>query len=87
MYSLQIYLNIEDYIKSIYVLCHRNNVKYDVFYAKVLQCPPLHSVDAGCLAVEQIGCDRQSLLSGSLLVYIMADHSLGGALLDTKAWD
>lgn len=72
--------------KSIYVLCHRYNVKYDVFYAKVLQCPPLHSVDAGCLAVEQLGGRQQQRQQQppsptvDLLVYITADPSPGDVL-------
>lgn len=77
--------------KSIYVLCHRYNVKYDVFYAKVLQCPPLHSVDAGCLTVEQLGDKQQQQQPPSLtvdrrflLVYIAADPSPGDVLHENR---
>lgn len=76
--------------KSIYVLCHRYNVKYDVFYAKVLQCPPLHSVDAGCSAVQLLGGKRQqappSLTADwqFVLVYVTADSSPGDVLHEER---
>lgn len=67
-------------------MCHRYNVKYDVFYAKVLQCPPLHSVDAGCLAVEQLGgrTTTTNSIIDSFLVYIMADPSPGDVLHEKR---
>lgn len=52
-------------------MCHRYNVKYDVFYAKVLQCSPLHSVDAGWQ-------NNNTTIIDSF--YIAADPSAGDVL-------
>lgn len=75
--------------KSIYILCHRYNVKYDVFYAKVFAVPPPSSL-CRCRVFSSWTARRQvttAAITDSWLTVFSGYPSSGDVLHVEKAHD